>query len=355
MLSCWLTNSLRTIYNYNVGYNICSDIFMQTRNYAARKGTRERKRLKLQKRKVKAVVEKVGFQPVRKIDKSKLKTEVDPRKLIDDSWKSKTIDNVWIAKYHQKPVYSLKEAIQFHRETHHPTMCNKPDAAVIAFIDLNMQRQGKKKYIEKFTKLVKTPYIFRNNDTERKILAFCKNGKGQEDARNAGATEVGGIDLIKRIQNGTLNAKDYNYIVAHSDILTDLLLIRGILKRRFPNLAYGSLSNNMTTVVKRFKYGIMYTILPHSTFKEYGSINVTFGLLDMKMEELEENFSVLIKDIESVKPKSDGSFIERVEIRSELTRESFKIDCQNYLSKTVEEETEEQEQEKDETSVIEMH
>lgn len=38
-------------------------MFMQSRDYAARKGTRERRRLKLRKKKVKAVVEQVGFIP----------------------------------------------------------------------------------------------------------------------------------------------------------------------------------------------------------------------------------------------------------------------------------------------------
>lgn len=39
---------------------------MQIRNYAARKGTRERKKLKLQKKKVKAIAEKVGYEFKRK-------------------------------------------------------------------------------------------------------------------------------------------------------------------------------------------------------------------------------------------------------------------------------------------------
>ena len=36
-------------------------------------------------------------------------------------------------------MYSLKEAIENHRETHHPTMLNKPNAIVNAFIELNMR------------------------------------------------------------------------------------------------------------------------------------------------------------------------------------------------------------------------
>ena len=41
-------------------------MFMQSRDYAARKGTREKKRLKLKKKKVKTVVEQVGYIPHKK-------------------------------------------------------------------------------------------------------------------------------------------------------------------------------------------------------------------------------------------------------------------------------------------------
>lgn len=46
---------------------------------------------------------------------------------------------MYVIKLHPQPVYSLKEAIEFHRETHHPTMFNEPDAHVNAFIELNMK------------------------------------------------------------------------------------------------------------------------------------------------------------------------------------------------------------------------
>ena len=41
-------------------------MFMQSRDYAARKGTREKRRLKLKKKKVKTVVEQVGYVPYKK-------------------------------------------------------------------------------------------------------------------------------------------------------------------------------------------------------------------------------------------------------------------------------------------------
>ena len=137
-------------------------------------------------------------------------------------------------KQHQQPVYSLKEAIENHRETHHPTILNKPNAVVNAFIELNMRREKKNKYLDRFTRIINTPHIFTYGENQRTVLAFSKNLQEQENAKNAGADLVGGVELIRKIQNGTLAFKEYDCVVAHADILTDLLLVRGLLKRRFP-------------------------------------------------------------------------------------------------------------------------
>lgn len=42
----------------------------------------------------------------------------------------------------------------------------------------------------------------------------------------------------------------------------------------------GTLSNNLSQLVRKFKNGIAYTAEPHKSFKEYGLINVTFGLVN---------------------------------------------------------------------------
>lgn len=63
MLTGWLTNSFRITHNLNTRYNVCSYLFMQTRDYAARKGTREKRLLAKKKRAKKVVVEQVGFVP----------------------------------------------------------------------------------------------------------------------------------------------------------------------------------------------------------------------------------------------------------------------------------------------------
>lgn len=68
--------------------------------------------------------------------KKKKKTEdiiFDDSKLLDP------IDNVWIEKDHKLKIYSFEDAVESHRETHHPTIYNSPNALLNAFIELDMQ------------------------------------------------------------------------------------------------------------------------------------------------------------------------------------------------------------------------
>ncbi|XP_076678660.1 mitochondrial ribosomal protein L1 [Andrena cerasifolii] len=349
MSAGWLLNGFRSTYNHITGYNAHSCLFIQARDYAARRGTRE----KAKKKKVKVVVEKVGFIPhnIRAAKKAKAQVKVSPLRRIVDDWKIPATDNVWIVKYHQQPIYGLKEALECHRETHHPTMYNKPDAHVKAFIELDMQREKKTKVLDKFTRLVDTPYAFQTFE-DRSILAFCKTSDGVQAAKDAGASFVGGTELIKQIQAGDFPYKEYNYVVAHTDILPDLLLIRGLLKRKFPNVKTGNLGNHMDRLVTKFKEGIQYSAIPMEDHKQYGQIDVVFGTLNMDIKQLEENFSALIKDILVMKPKREEPFILRAQIGSEPSPEMLKIDLEEYLPKKPETKAPEE----DNTSaVIEMH
>lgn len=73
---------------------------------------------------------------------SRLLLNREPKKF-DDSWKKDPIDNVYVAKYFKWVVYPFAEAVECHRETHHPEMYNKPNANLYATVELNMQGEKK--------------------------------------------------------------------------------------------------------------------------------------------------------------------------------------------------------------------
>lgn len=53
------------------------------------------------------------------------------------------IDAVYSWKHYKVQPYQVSEIIQFHREANHPTMRNKPNAAVNIQIELNMVAEKK--------------------------------------------------------------------------------------------------------------------------------------------------------------------------------------------------------------------
>lgn len=94
-------------------------------------------------------------------------------KHVDDSWKQIPKDNVYIGRYYRWPVYTVAEAIQCHRETHHPSMYNVPNAPLNVDIELNMQGEKATRFVDNFQRMAMIPYRFDHGE-ERKILVFTK-------------------------------------------------------------------------------------------------------------------------------------------------------------------------------------
>lgn len=47
------------------------------------------------------------------------------------------------------------------------------------------------------------------------------------------------MDMIKKINKGTLRIDEYDFVIAHTDIIEKLGALRGILKKRFPSTVNG--------------------------------------------------------------------------------------------------------------------
>ncbi|KAB0800271.1 hypothetical protein PPYR_03866 [Photinus pyralis] len=296
-----------------------------TVRYAARKGTRERR----EKKKVKVVKEKVAFIPHNQRDKEKL-LKNRPKLKFDDSAKPTPIDNVYIMRKYKMITYPFVEALQCHRETHHPDMYNKPNADVQIKIELNMVAERKTRLLDNFTRMAPMPHKI-NHGEERSILAFVKEAELQEAARKAGASLAGGVELIKEIQSGSLSLQNFHFIVAHPSILPELVSIRGLLKKKFPNPKNGTLNANLHDSVTKFMNGITYSAIKDEYEKDFGLIETVIGTLGMDDAHLEENFASLLLDVYEMKPKRSGTFISRCLMISPPSREKFKVDHSVYL------------------------
>lgn len=90
-----------------------------------------------------------------------------------------------------------------------------------------MQAEKSTRFVDNFQRMALIPHKFAHGE-ERSILAFAKGQENLKAASDAGATLVGGPELVKDVQNGDLVLTDYQYIVAHPNILPDLVPIRGL-------------------------------------------------------------------------------------------------------------------------------
>ncbi|EEZ97527.1 mitochondrial ribosomal protein L1 [Tribolium castaneum] len=315
---------------------------LQIRYYAARKGTRERKAKKKVK---KEVVETPKFIPHNERNKEKF-LALRPKLKYDDSWKQPPpSDDVYHVRYYQRPAMSLVEAIKNHRETHHPDMYNEPGASLLVRIELNMQGEKATRFVDDFTRIVPIPFKFEHGE-ERPIIAFAKTGSAQKEALNAGAQLAGGVDLIKQVQNGAVSLQNFKFVIAHPDILPELVALRGLMKRRFPNPKMGTLDVDLGAVAERFVNGISYTAKKDEYEKDFGLIETVIGSLDMDVEHLEGNFGALVKDVYSMRPKRQGDFISRCLLVSPPSSEKFKVEYRGYVEeaprKVVDQEEEEE-------------
>lgn len=150
-------------------------------------------------------------------------------------------------------------------------------------------------------------------------------------AQEAGAALVGGPDLIKNIQSGDVKLADYQFIIAHPNIMPDMVAIRGLLKRKFPNPKNGTLGMNLPDMVKQYLNGIQYGATKDEHQQNYGVIKTCVGYLDMDAKHLEDNLAALLQDINKLRPRREGPFISRVLLQSLPSRESFKIDPFVYI------------------------
>uniref|UniRef100_A0A6G5A2P0 Putative large subunit ribosomal protein l1 n=1 Tax=Rhipicephalus microplus TaxID=6941 RepID=A0A6G5A2P0_RHIMP len=155
------------------------------------------------------------------------------RETYEDRLKEPPIDDVFFTDKYMPNVYSAADAIAMHRETHHPTVLNDPDALLYAFVELSLKTKKKTKFREDFSGTVLYNHPFSITKREKRIIALCKNTDLATEALAAGAEVAGGTAVIKRILTGELDAKLFDYILAHVDIVQDLPQLRGLLKQSY--------------------------------------------------------------------------------------------------------------------------
>ncbi|UCF10162.1 MAG: 50S ribosomal protein L1 [Candidatus Bipolaricaulota bacterium] len=146
-----------------------------------------------------------------------------------------------------------------------------------------------------------------------RVIAFAK-GESQAEAEAAGADEVGGEDLAKRIQEGWL---EFDKVVASPDMmpvvgkLGKLLGPRGLM----PSPKTGTVTKDVGRAVSELKSGMV-----EFRTDRYGVIHTVFGKASFDVAALRENLEALLRSIGEARPEEGikGRYIKKAAISSTM-------------------------------------
>jgi len=144
------------------------------------------------------------------------------------------------------------------------------------------------------------------------VVVFAQADKAQE-ALKAGADEVGGDDLVKRIEAGWL---EFDVALATPDMMAMVGKLGRILGRRglMPNPKSGTITFDLDRAVREVKGGRIEFKVDKGAI-----IHVPFGKVSFEAEQLADNLAALVDAINRARPSATkGQFFKSLTVASTM-------------------------------------
>lgn len=144
----------------------------------------------------------------------------------------------------------------------------------------------------------------------RKVLVFAKGPKAT-DAEEAGADLVGGEELVAEVQQGKVDWKQYDLILATPDMMGQVGRLGATFKQKMPNPKAGTVSPNIGQAVSDIKKAtrVEYRV------EKAGIVQAPIGKASFTTEQLNENFTALIDALLKAKPSaSKGRYLKKIAV-----------------------------------------
>ena len=145
-----------------------------------------------------------------------------------------------------------------------------------------------------------------------RVIVFA-TGDAAEAAREAGATEVGFEELIKKVQDGWTN---FDAAVATPDAMKEVRKVARVLGPRglMPNPKTGTVSEDTASAVTQLKAGRVEFRMDRN-----GNIAVPFGKRSFEETALLENAQAVVDALNGARPASaKGTYIKRCTVSSTM-------------------------------------
>ncbi len=146
-----------------------------------------------------------------------------------------------------------------------------------------------------------------------RVVVFAKGDKVDE-AKEAGADEVGGADLAERIKGGWT---DFDVCIAAPDMMSVVGPLGKVLGPRglMPSPRAGTVTPEVGRVVKEYKAGKV-----EFRTDAGGNIHAVVGKLSFDAKQLEENISAFINHVIALKPAAvRGQYIKSVALSATMS------------------------------------
>ncbi|MDR4508874.1 MAG: 50S ribosomal protein L1 [Candidatus Brocadiaceae bacterium] len=146
-----------------------------------------------------------------------------------------------------------------------------------------------------------------------KVVVFATGDKA-EMAKNAGATEVGADELVKKVEGGWL---DFDVAIATPDMMRLVGKLGKVLgpQGKMPSPKSGTVTDDVVTAVKDFVAGKI-------EFRNDagGNVHALVGKVSFSAVDLEENIRTFIKLITNLRPAAaKGNYIQNISLSSTMS------------------------------------
>ncbi len=145
-----------------------------------------------------------------------------------------------------------------------------------------------------------------------KVIAFAE-GEAAEEAKAAGAAEVGGEELAKKVEGGWT---DFDVAVAHPQMMRVVGKLGRILgpQGKMPSPKSGTVTPEVAKAVGEFLGGKI-----EFRNDQYGNIHVLVGKASFSREDLIENVQAMIDHLQSVRPQAvKGAYMTKATLTTTM-------------------------------------
>jgi large subunit ribosomal protein L1 len=206
------------------------------------------------------------------------------------------------AKLVQKPAYDLSEAMPLVKK-----------AAFVKFdetVEVSMRLGVDPKHADQ---MVRGTVVLPHGLGKTKRVIVIASGEKVREGREAGADEVGGDDLVQKIQGGWL---DFDAVIATPDMMKSVGRLGKVLGPRglMPNPKTGTVTIDVQRAVQEVKAGKV-----EFRVDKTGIIHCAIGKVSFDAGKLAENAQALISTVIKAKPATaKGKYVKSIVISSTM-------------------------------------